>query len=137
MIPFLYIAAILQVRFTKDFKIRDIITRENILSMFKLGIVGNFMTMGYIISGKYTVMSHACVFNSLSGPLIVIARIIAGGFVHKLEILGTSIALTGCVITLLDPSAQTADAQSEQGLFGDFLGIIGSFAGAYYFTLGE
>jgi drug/metabolite transporter (DMT)-like permease len=54
-------------------------------------------------------MSHALIFSNLGGILIVIYSLIRRKYVHKLEILGTIIAVLGCGLTVLDKSAKKVD----------------------------
>lgn len=99
-----------------------------------LGVTGNFMSVGYMWSAQYTIMSHASIFNSLGGAIIVLVRLILRKFVHKLELLGTLIALLGCTVILFDAHAEKMDSENQNIPLGDAIGIIGSVGSALYFT---
>jgi drug/metabolite transporter (DMT)-like permease len=67
------------------------------------------MMLGYFMSGSLTIFSHACIFTSLGGIIIVIYKLIKRETIHKYEIIGTIISLVGCVITIFDPNAAKVD----------------------------
>lgn len=71
--------------------------------------MGNLMSLGYIWSAKYTILSHSCLFNSLGGCFLVIGGLIMRHVVHKKEILGTVVSIIGCIITLFDGKAEKID----------------------------
>jgi hypothetical protein len=96
----------------KDFKISSMATPMNIMSFLFVGIVGNIMSFGYIWSAEYTIMSHASIFNSLGGGLIVIYRLLRKRSVHKLEIVGTLVSLLGCTVVLFDKSAEKVSSEN-------------------------
>jgi drug/metabolite transporter (DMT)-like permease len=68
------------------------------------------MSLCGTFSGQYTIMSHVLIFSNLGGVLIVIFSVLRGIFVHKQEIMGTIIALFGCIITVLDQKAKKVDS---------------------------
>jgi drug/metabolite transporter (DMT)-like permease len=74
-----------------------------------VSFIGDCMSLCNVFSGEYTIMSHAMIFSNLGGILIVIYSIVKRQFVHKLEIIGTIIALLGCFITILDNNAKKVD----------------------------
>ena len=47
-------------------------------------------------------MSHCSLFNGLGGVTIVISELIRRKYVHIFEIIGTVVALMGCVVILFD-----------------------------------
>jgi hypothetical protein len=51
-------------------------------------------------------MSHSVIFVNLSGPVIVVYRLIKRQYVHKLELLGCSVALLGSFVSIMDKSAE-------------------------------
>jgi hypothetical protein len=55
-------------------------------------------------------MSHALIFSNLGGILIVAYSLFRGRFVHRLEIIGSTIAILGCGITILDTKAKKVDS---------------------------
>ena len=57
-------------------------------------------------------MSHVLIFSNLGGVLIVIHSMAKGEYVHKLEVIGTAIALIGCTVSVMDSSAKKVDASS-------------------------
>jgi drug/metabolite transporter (DMT)-like permease len=79
-------------------------------------------------------MSHASIFNSLGGAVIVLVNHILRRPVHRLEIIGTLIALIGCSVVLCDGNAEKVDAENQNIPLGDAIGILGSVSAALYFT---
>ena len=75
-----------------------------------VAIIGDCMSLFNVFSGTYTIMSHSLIFSNLGGILIVIHSLIARRFVHKLEIVGTIIAIVGCMLTVLDNKAKKVDS---------------------------
>jgi hypothetical protein len=108
-IPFLIMCSAFQIYKLSGFKFRDIMTYENMKQLLVLTFYMNYMQVCYILSGEYTIMTHCCILINLSGILIVMQRIIYKQRVHKLEIIGTVIALTGCVVTIFDDGAEKVD----------------------------
>lgn len=70
------------------------------------------MSLFGVFAGQYTIMSHVLIFSNLGGVLIVIHSMMKGEFVHKLEVVGTGIALFGCTISVMDRSAKKVDSTS-------------------------
>jgi drug/metabolite transporter (DMT)-like permease len=112
MLPFLLAGAMVELYLNKDFDIKDVITWSTIKTLLFLGVTGNMMSLGYIWSAEYTIMSHASIFNSLGGVVIVIARLATKRYVHHLEIAGTAIAVAGCFVTLMDSSAEKVNNEN-------------------------
>jgi drug/metabolite transporter (DMT)-like permease len=95
------------------------------------------MSLFNVFSGTYTIMSHSLIFSNLGGILIVIHSLIARRFVHKLEIVGTIIAIVGCMLTVLDNKAKKVDSSQQNILLGDFLAFISSLFSAFYYQFNQ
>ena len=74
-----------------------------------VAFIGNVMSLCNVFAGSYTIMTHALIFSNLGGIVLVVYSLIRRIFVHKLEIIGTSIAVLGCLITVLDRNAKKVD----------------------------
>jgi hypothetical protein len=55
-------------------------------------------------------MSHVLIFSNLGGVLLVVFSLTKGHYVHKLEIIGTVIAIMGCSVSIMDGNAKKVDA---------------------------
>jgi drug/metabolite transporter (DMT)-like permease len=60
------------------------------------------MQIFYLISGELTVMAHATLFTNLTPFMLVLLRYALRQKVHRLENIGTIIAIFGCIITIKD-----------------------------------
>jgi drug/metabolite transporter (DMT)-like permease len=81
-------------------------------------------------------MSHANLFSSLCAVIIVAYRLATFEKVTKVEIIGTAIAIFGCVMTSFDRSADKADpGESNIGL-GNFLSFLSSIFATIYILKG-
>lgn len=81
---------------------------------------------------KYTIMSHANLFSSLTAILVVIYRFLTCSKVTLIELSATAIAISGCSIITLDPHAQKTDDKLDDIEYGNLLSFISSiFATAY------
>lgn len=78
--------------------------------MLIVAFIGDLMSLSNVFAGQYTIMTHCLIFSNLGGIVLVIVSLVRRIFVHKLEIIGTSIALLGCLITVLDRKAMKVDA---------------------------
>jgi drug/metabolite transporter (DMT)-like permease len=58
------------------------------------------MQVTYLMSGYYTIMTHATLFTNLTPFMLVILRFIMREKLHKYETIGTVIAIVGCVVTV-------------------------------------
>jgi drug/metabolite transporter (DMT)-like permease len=134
MLPFLIILAISQVLFfEKEFKLKNIFRKQNVKSMIIAAFIGDFMSLFGVYSGQYTIISHTLVLGNLGGAILICVSLLRRENVHRLELIGTSIAVFGCVITVIDPKAQKADSKSQNIPLGDLLAICASFFTALYF----
>lgn len=70
-----------------------------------LGLFYNFFTIGYTLSGMFTIMSHATIFGNLGGISLIILKLVMRKPVHKYEIIGLVVAISGCIIATQDKSA--------------------------------
>jgi len=60
------------------------------------------MQIFYLLSGELTVMAHATLFTNLTPFMLVLLRLMKKQKIHKLENVGTLIAIVGCIITIQD-----------------------------------
>lgn len=69
----------------------------------------NMMQITYILSGQYTLISHASIFSNLGGPSIVIYRFTRREPIHTLEYFGLLSSFVGCVLTVSDKEVEKVD----------------------------
>lgn len=114
MLPFLYVASGIEMFFIRSsFNFRaQVFQKEILIQLLITGIMGNLMSLGFIWSAEYTIMSQADIFNGLGGAFIVGQRIILRSAVHRFEIFGTFIAICGCFLTLLDDEAEKVNSEN-------------------------
>ena len=60
------------------------------------------MQVTYLMSGYYTIMTHATLFTNLTPFMLVILRFLMREKLHKYETIGTVIAIVGCAVTVQD-----------------------------------
>eukprot|EP00347_Sterkiella_histriomuscorum_P020063 403339242 len=135
MIPYFILISIYDL-FTKykSFKVLSIVRDKSLaLELFLLGVSFMLMQIAYILSGQYTIMSHASIFSNLGGPFVVIYRAIIKKPVHKYEYLGLFIAFVGTIVSILDKDVQKVDSKNQRILFGDICGVLSSISSCYYF----
>lgn len=72
MIPFLILAAIIQIRLTKNFHLKSILKFENFKLILIVALFMNGMSLSNVFAGQYTIMSHAYLFSNLASILIVL-----------------------------------------------------------------
>ena len=75
---------------------------KNFKHIIMIAVIGDLMSLFGIFAGEYTIISHALIFSNLGGVIIVIGSLIRGQYVHFSEILGTTVAILGCLITVSD-----------------------------------
>lgn len=112
MLPFLIIMASVQTYYDKKFKFKDIMNWETLKFILIVAFIGDLMSLTNVFAGQYTIMTHALIFSNLGGIVLVIYSLIRRIFVHKLEIIGCSIAIIGCLVTVLDRKAMKVDSAS-------------------------
>jgi hypothetical protein len=105
MLPFLIAMASVQTYYDKKFRFKDVMNWSTFKFILIVAFIGDLMSLANVFSGQYTIMSHALIFSNLGGVIIVIYSLVRRTFVHKLEIIGTGIALLGCLIAVLDRKA--------------------------------
>ncbi len=76
-------------------------------------------------------MAHANLYSSVCAILIVGFRFLIQKPVTKMEVIGSIIAVSGCMITSFDPNAEKVSEEDNHILFGNFL----SFFSAVFATL--
>ena len=81
-------------------------------------------------------MSHANLFSSLCAIIIVIYRLATLNPVTKVEILGTSIAILGCILTSIDSKADKVDPSSSNIELGNLLAFMSSIFATLYIVKG-
>jgi drug/metabolite transporter (DMT)-like permease len=74
--------------------------REARSDLFWCGCSLLAMQVTYLMSGVYTIMTHATLFTNLTPFMLVILRFIMREQLHRLEVYGTAISIIGCVITV-------------------------------------
>eukprot|EP00347_Sterkiella_histriomuscorum_P015110 403358284 len=135
MIPFLFVMCIYEIKTKyKTFKLTTLITQKQmILDQLYLGSSFLLIQIGYIISGQYTIMSHASILSNLGGVFIVVFRVLRGKSVHKLEYVGLVIAFVGTIVSVMDKEVQKVDSANQRVLLGDICGILTSIAASSYY----
>lgn len=82
-------------------------------------------------------MAHANLYSSLCSIMIVAWRLSSNVPVTKYEIIGSVIALGGCVVTTFDPSAQKTLEIDNQIQFGNLLSFFSSVFATFYILKGQ
>ena len=70
--------------------------------IFASGVSLFLWNCGLIYAANNTVQSHAYIFNAFSGLFIMLATVVLGRNINKLEVIGGLVALIGGFLTLLD-----------------------------------
>jgi drug/metabolite transporter (DMT)-like permease len=91
------------------------------------------MSLCNVFAGENTVISHALILQNLGGIEMVALYLIRRIYVHKLEIIGSSVAIFGCFITVLDKEAKKIDPSSQNIVLGDLFALSSSFFTASYY----
>ena len=77
--------------------------------MLLLAFSFNIVQILFILSGQYTIMSHASIFANLGGAMLVLHRFIMRRPVHKYEFHGLIVASIGSMISVLDKDVKKVD----------------------------
>lgn len=81
-------------------------------------------------------MSHANLYSSLCAMIIVGLRFSMRKPVTKFEVIGTLVALSGCVVTTFDPSAQKTLEVDNKIQLGNLLSFFSSVFATVYILKG-
>ncbi|CDW85422.1 UNKNOWN [Stylonychia lemnae] len=135
MIPFLILISIIDLKTqAKDFSLKSIWQNKNTrIGIMQLSLSFNLVQIFFILSGQYTIMSHASIFSNLGGAMLVIHRVILRQPTHRWEYSGVIIAMVGSIISVLDKDVKKIDESHQNIPFGDICGIISSLFAAYFF----
>ena len=119
------------INLTRGMTKEDLVT----LTITSIGLIGmqSFLTWG----ATYTIMAHANLYSSLCSIMIVAWRLSRNVPVTKYEIIGSVIALGGCVVTTFDPSAQKTLEIDNQIQFGNLLSFFSSVFATFYILKGQ
>ena len=100
-----------------------------------IGLIGMqvFLSWGSI----YTIMSHANLFSSICAIVIVTYRLLTFQRVTIPEIVGSFIAIGGCVITSYDSGAQKVDSDIQNIDLGNFLSSMSALFATLYIIKGQ
>lgn len=90
------------------------------------------MSLGFIWSAEYTIISHSEIFNNLVGVWILLFSILKREHVFKAEIIGTTVSLLGCLVSISDSNAKKANPDTQNIYLGDLIGFFGSMFGAIF-----
>jgi drug/metabolite transporter (DMT)-like permease len=93
------------------------------------------MQVTYLMSGYYTIMTHATLFTNLSPFMLVILRFIMREKLHKYETIGTVIAIIGCIVTVQDQEASKVNTETQNIMLGDALGLLSSVANGCFLAI--
>lgn len=99
-----------------------------------VALIGDLMSLGHVYSGQYSIISHTLIFSNLGGILIVFFMLIRRQYVNKYEILGTAIALVGCLLTVSDGKAKKVNEAEGNMLLGNCIAFGASVCAAFYYT---
>ncbi|CDW88380.1 drug metabolite transporter superfamily [Stylonychia lemnae] len=97
--------------------------KNTVILAFKAAISLFLVQITYLISGQYTIISHATILSSLGGAIIVVLRFITKQQVHKYEYLGILLAMIGCVISVFD-EIQKVNEKDLNIPLGDISGLL-------------
>lgn len=102
-----------------------------------IALIGDLMSLFGVFAGQYTIMSHVLIFSNLGGVILVVFSLARGEFVHKLEIIGTIIAIMGCSVSIMDGNAKKVDTSQQDIPYGDVLAFFSSIFSAIYFQANQ
>ncbi|TNV77564.1 hypothetical protein FGO68_gene15410 [Halteria grandinella] len=116
---------------SKGIQKSDIVT----LLLTAIGLIGmqSFLTWG----ATYTIMSHANLYSSLCAIMIVGWRLVAKAPVSNAEFVGSFVALSGCLVTTFDPSAEKTLDQDNKIQLGNLLSFFSSIFATVYILKGQ
>ena len=105
------------------------------LLMTSVGLIGmqSFLTWG----AQYTIISHVNLYSSLCAIMIVAYRLVTCHTLTWIEIGGSLIAFTGCILTSFDKDASKTDSTQTNVTFGDFLSLLESAFETLYIIKGQ
>ena len=93
------------------------------------------MQVTYLMSGYYTIMTHATLFTNLTPFMLVILRFLMREKLHKYETIGTVIAIVGCAITVQDQEASKVNTETQNIMLGDALGLLSSVSNGIFLAI--
>jgi len=121
---------------SKKAPMSTIFNLSNAISIVKISICQVLWTLTLIKGSELTLVSHAYLFNTLNGIILVIFKLCSGGYLAKMEIIGTLITLGGSVVLAFDTNGEKGDG-TKISIIGDLIALIGSIFGAFYFMIGS
>lgn len=137
MLPFLLVGGVLQAKRSRFFKMNSFLEKETLLNIVIASFCIAMQQCSVITAGKYTLMSHCVIFVNLTGPVIVSYRMIRRQYVHKLEIIGCSVAIFGSFVSVMDKSAEKTNTEDQNIWLGDLIAFLGSFLNAVWMVKNE
>lgn len=104
------------------------------LLSISVGLIGmqSFLSWG----STYTIMSHANLFSSLCGIIIVVARLLTFQKVTQVEIVGAFVSVIGCILTTFDNKARKIDDSDQNIMLGNSLAALSSVFATVYLIRG-
>jgi hypothetical protein len=109
MMPFMIIFAIIQIKTDQTIKFKTMFSKQIVLELLLNSVLFTLVLLTYFYSGQFTIISHASMFTSLGGALIVIYKLLMLQPLQRLEIIGTAISIVGCTICVFDTKAAKVD----------------------------
>ena len=92
-------------------------------------------TSGLLYASSRTIQSHAYVLNNVHGLFIVLIGFFQGEDVTKKEWKGLLIQIIGCILMMVDPSAQRIGEIGSSPVVPDLINLCSAFFGAVYFLI--
>jgi drug/metabolite transporter (DMT)-like permease len=144
MVPFLIVMSCIEVKY-KNQKLEqkerigfELLIRkiwEARLDLVLCGFSLLAMQVTYLMSGYYTIMTHATLFTNLTPFMLVILRFLMREKLHKFETIGTVIAIVGCAITVQDQEASKVNTETQNIILGDALGLLSSVSNGIFLAI--
>ena len=144
MVPFLIVMSFIEVKYRnqklpqKERIGIELLMRklwEARLDLILCGFSLLAMQVTYLMSGYYTIMTHATLFTNLTPFMLVILRFILREKLHKYETIGTVIAIVGCAITVQDQEASKVNTETQNIMLGDALGLLSSVSNGIFLEI--
>lgn len=144
MVPFLIVMSFIEVKYRnqklpqKERIGIELLMRklwEARLDLILCGFSLLAMQVTYLMSGYYTIMTHATLFTNLTPFMLVILRFIMREKLHKYETIGTVIAIVGCVVTVQDQEASKVNTETQNIMLGDALGLLSSVSNGIFLEI--
>ena len=121
--------------------VRVIVTKPKIVITFLIASLAYFVGLSsFYLALHYTSMPHAFLLSNMHCLILVLYKWVSGQNTNFGEFTGTLIAVTGMFVTMIG-TLKSGDSSSDtsvfDGLWGDMIALLGSFAAATFIVKGK